>query len=281
MVYTIGNENLKITIAEKGAEMISVVYKGKERVWQNETGEWAGHGPLLFPVCGHFHVFVDGKEYPISAHGFAKKSAFTLKDKGADFVVLSLCSNAETQKVYPYDFNLDVTYTVVGDTVRIDCKMTNTGEKPLYYAIGGHESFALDEKVGEYEIAFEKQEHVLHYDHNGGGYLTGETVDFGNHETFALPEEFFTNSRTLILKDLNSRKVSLCKKGEKLVEITFDGFANLLLWRADPGKFICIEPWTNLPDVVGKENIEFSQKEGVVKVEAGESNVLTRTITYF
>ena len=42
------------------------------------------------------------------------------------------------------------------------------------------------------------------------------------------------------------------------MDITFDGFPNLLLWRGGAGKFICIEPWTNLPDVVGKENIEFS-----------------------
>lgn len=281
MSQIIANESLKVTIAEQGAEIISLLHNGKERVWQNETGEWAGHGPLLFPVCGHFHVVVDGKEYPISAHGFAKKSTFVVEEQGADFIRFSLSSSAETKKVYPYDFCLEITYKLSGNTLIIDSKMTNTGDKTLYYAIGGHESFALDDIVGAHELAFETKERVLHYDHNEGGYLTGETLDFGEWETFKLPEDFFVDSRTLILKDIRSRKVSLCKNGKKLVDITFDGFPNLLLWRGGAGKFICIEPWTNLPDVVGKENIEFSKKDGVVKVDAGESDTFTRTITYY
>jgi len=60
-----------------------------------------------------------------------------------------------------------------------------------------------------------------------------------------------------------------------------DGFENLLLWHAQDAKYICIEPWMNLPDTEGKENIEFSQKEGVMKVAPNTVKTLTRTITLF
>jgi hypothetical protein len=43
MVYSIGKENLVIKIDEQGAELISVCFDGKERLWQNQTGGWAGH----------------------------------------------------------------------------------------------------------------------------------------------------------------------------------------------------------------------------------------------
>ena len=66
MKYTVKNKTLSVTVDSYGAEMVSVEYNGKERLWQNATGEWAGHAPLLFPVCGHFGVTVDGVSYPIS-----------------------------------------------------------------------------------------------------------------------------------------------------------------------------------------------------------------------
>lgn len=51
MRYTIKNEKVSVTLESVGAEIISVVMDGKERVWQNETGEWAGHGPMFFPFA--------------------------------------------------------------------------------------------------------------------------------------------------------------------------------------------------------------------------------------
>ena len=48
-MYTISNKKIKIQISEIGAEVRTVIYNGKERAWQNETGEWSGCAILLFP----------------------------------------------------------------------------------------------------------------------------------------------------------------------------------------------------------------------------------------
>ena len=281
MNYTIKNDKISVTATDAGAEVLSVVVGEKERVWQNPTGEWAGHAPLLFPVCGHFGVTVDGTSYPIKSHGFAKRETFALKDKGEDFITFSLSANGETRKVFPFEFIFNVTYRIDGNTLFIEYLVENPAQKPLYFACGGHESFALDEDVGKYEIGFEKEEKLVHYYHDKNGYLSGETKEYGNGQPLSLPADFLQDGETLIFKDVLSRKVNLARKGGKpIISLTFEGFSNLLVWRAGKAKYVCIEPWTNLPDYANTPDKEFSQKEGVIKVEANSSKKLVRTISY-
>ena len=281
MQYTIHNDTLSCTIDSLGGELVSVVKDGKERVWQNQTGDWAGHGPLLFPVCGHCGVKVNGVEYPISAHGFAKKMQFSLVKKTATEVVLAIEANEETKKVYPFDFRFEVGYVLNENVLSIAYRVVNPANTPLYFACGGHESFALDGGVENYEITFEKQENLVHYFHDDDGYMTGETKAYGTLQTFPLPEDFLQEGRTLIFKGIASRKVWLRERGGKeFAEITFDGFENLLVWHAGKAPFICIEPWTNLPDPAKSEDVEFRTKGGVIEVRGNAEKTLVRTIAY-
>lgn len=282
MQYTIKNENISVTADAFGAELISVKHNGKEWVWQNTNGAWGGHGPLLFPVCGHCGVTVNGVAYPIKSHGFASRMEFSLVEKTETSVKFALEANAETKKVYPYDFRFTVTYALAGNTLSIGFDMENLADTPLYFACGGHESFNVDSgDLSNYELRFEKTEKLVSLIHNNGGYLTGETVDFGETDTLVLPDDFMQEGKTLIFKEVNSRKVTLAKKdGEAVLDVTFDGFCNLLLWRASNSPYVCIEPWTNLPDEADVPDIEYSQKFGVMKVEGKGKKSLVRTLTY-
>lgn len=282
MNYTINNARTSVTVTDLGAEVISVVVDGKERLWQNSTGEWAGHAPLLFPVCGHCGVKVDGVEYPIKAHGFAKRMPFALVDSGNNFLTFALSSNEETKAVYPFDFIFEVTYRIEENTLSIEYNVKNPAKTPLYFACGGHETFDLfGEDVDNFEIDFEKEEKLVHYYHDKDGYITGKTMDCGNGKPFSLPKDFLQEGETLIFKDVQSRSVNLVRKGGKpLATVTFEGFSNLLLWRQDEARYICIEPWTNLPDDAGVPDIEFSQKSGVIKVDGKSNKKLIRTIAY-
>ena len=89
------------------------------------------------------------------------------------------------------------------------------------------------------------------------------------------------DSATVILGNINSRKASLYHKEtkEKVVEITFDGFSNLLLWHPHGSKMLCIEPWQCLPSCVD-EIKEFSEREGVVLLQINEQITFARTIKY-
>lgn len=282
MEYVLEFGELAITISSHGGELISVKKSGKERLWQNPTGEWSDHAPLLFPVCGHCGVKVDGVAYPILAHGFAQTAEFDLVEKGDNFISLAFQSNDETRKVFPFEFIFTVTYRIIDDTLQVEYDVENLGKTPMYFACGCHESYALDENLDEYQIVFEREAKLTHYPHDDDGYLTGETQDYGVTQIFPLPRDVMQGGLTLIFKDIVSRKLQLVKKdGTALAELTFDGFSNLLLWRGGDAKYICIEPWTNLPDVAEKEDIEFSKKEGVIKVGVGENKQIIHSIRYF
>ena len=84
MQYTIENEKLKIVVDSFGAELCSVKQGEREWLWQNPTGNWAGHSPLLFPICGLVDCTVNGVKYDLPRHGLARKSEFDFVAQGYD-----------------------------------------------------------------------------------------------------------------------------------------------------------------------------------------------------
>ena len=283
MVYSIGNDKLKVQIDEQGAELISVCFNGKERLWQNQTGDWAGHSPVLFPVCGNCTIVVNEKTYPLVRHGFACGCLFKTVEAGETFVKMQLRFNEETLKLYPYEFVLTYTYAVNENALEIIHEVENLSDKAMYFSIGGHESFNLDEDVDDYELHFACREKFVHCPHDPEeGKLTGERCLLGEGKILPLPKEILQNSMTVILTGIQSNQVDLYKKsGKKQAEVYFDGFSNLLLWRPKNAKMICIEPWKTTPDKSGEEYVEFSQKKGVEKLEGKQIFTTSRKIYYY
>ena len=262
-----------------GAELTSIRVNGKERLWQNESGEWAGHAPILFPVCGNCAMQVDGKQYPIDRHGFARKSEFTLKKRQKNALVFELKSSEQTRAQYPFDFVLRVRYSLSGTALNIAYEVENPTDGVLYFSCGGHESYLLSKPLGEYELRFSRKETFTTLLHDQAGRLTGETLALSSGTCLPFPDQLLVNGNTLIFQKLRSRRVRLCERGGKsLAEITLSGFSNLLLWRPGTQNVICIEPWRNLPDGAIPE--EFSLKEGVIALAPHTKRKFVRTIKY-
>ena len=281
MIYTIKNGTTEIKISSLGAEVRSVIHKGKERAWQNETGEWAGCAILLFPFAGFNRLIYDGVDFGISKHGFCRNEEFKLIAQDENSIELSLGANERTRTVYPYDFTFNVRYTLTPRGYEVTYIVKNPSNREIPFAAGGHESFALDKEVRDYYVEFERDEKFDFLVHNSQGMLTGETVNHGEGRTLSLEREFTDNSATVILRNINSRKATLREKGtdEKIVEITFDGFSNLLLWHPHGSKMLCIEPWQTLPSYAD-EIKEFKTRDGVRCLCAGEKISFTRAISY-
>lgn len=281
MIYRIANDKLSIAVSSLGAELVSAKQGGTERLWQNETGEWAHSAPVLFPVCGNCGVWVNGAEYPIKPHGFAKFSEFALVDRGEDRLTFELCDSPNTRAVFPYAFRFRITYRLGEDgALFIEYEISAPSAK-LSYACGGHESYALANPVGCYELVFPEEERFVSLLHDGAGRLTGKTLNFGAGKVLPLPAEFLREGRTLIFSGLRSRSVILRERGGRAAAQThFNGFENLLLWHAGDSRMICIEPWQNLPDAAGEKG-EFPLKKGVRTLQANEKETFTRMIRYF
>ncbi len=281
MIYTIKNDKTEIKINSLGAEVRSVIHNGKQRSWQNETGEWSGCAILLFPFAGFNRLVYDGVDFGVQKHGFCRNEEFTLISQAETSILFELCANDRTRAVYPYEFAFRVKYELVDNGYEVSYTVENKDTKEIPFACGGHESFALDNEVDKYFIAFEKNENFDFLIHNDSGFLTGEIKSLGEGQILELERKFTDNGRTVILGDINSRRVALYHKerNEKIAEISFDGFSNLLLWHPHGSKMLCIEPWQCLPSYVD-EIKEFKERKGVINLFQKREITFTRKITY-
>ena len=93
------NDQLTMQVAEMGAELQSVKdSKDREYMWQ--AGEkWPRHSPILFPIVCSVNndtYVVDGQEYHLSRHGFARDTMFTVVSQSEEKVTLALHESEET-----------------------------------------------------------------------------------------------------------------------------------------------------------------------------------------
>ena len=162
----IKNEFLTVTIKTLGAELTSIKdAKGTERLHQPDMVFWNGQAPVLFPVCGtprDKKIISKGKEYQMGSHGFARHCEFNLMECTEDLAVFSLISNDETKKQYPFDFELIITYKLLGNSIDVSYEIINDGNDEMYFSIGSHEGYNCLEGLSEYEI-----DHVFLTDYHG------------------------------------------------------------------------------------------------------------------
>lgn len=141
------NEQLSVVVSEKGAELQSIKdANGKEYLWQGDPAFWGRRSPILFPIVCSVNdetYRVDGQEYHLPRHGFARDAAFTLIAQSERKVTFALESSEETKKVYPYDFTLSVSYVLDGNKIGVIWHVHNTDTREIHFQIGGHPAFNI------------------------------------------------------------------------------------------------------------------------------------------
>ncbi|MGN1102918.1 MAG: aldose 1-epimerase family protein, partial [Huintestinicola sp.] len=129
MQYTISSDKLTAVIDSFGGELHSLKdASGNEYIWTAED-VWKRHAPLLFPfVCNtkSKKYTVNGKEYALSNHGFARDTEFAEENVLGDRVTLTICSDEGTKAKYPFDFEFAVTYAISGDRLSVTMEAKNT-----------------------------------------------------------------------------------------------------------------------------------------------------------
>ena len=254
-------------IAYLGAELLSFKKNGKEVIWQGDANFWLGQAPVLFPICGGLkndEYWLDGKSYTLPKHGFVRKQPFALKEKTENTATFVISENESSLSAFPFRFNLYLKYLLT-DMLTIEYLVENLDDKTMYFTIGAHEGYALDDKFENYSIVFEKPEQ-LHAITLDGNLLTNDFVNVGENTTELKLDYKYFEIDALVFKDINSRKVWLKHKDNgKVVQVDFDGFKHLLLWTKPNAPYICIEPWIALPDYVDAPN-DITKKLDVVKL---------------
>lgn len=282
MQYTISNKLLSVTVDSIGAQLTSVVFRGKERLWQNENGSWADHAPVLFPVCGKCAMIVDGKDYNITKHGVVRHAEFELDSISANQITLVTHNDEQTLQQYPFAFDFAVTYKVSGSKLKIVYSVTNNNDREMPYSCGTHVSFALPTDPDNYEIAFPRQRDITLLCHNEDGYLTGEVRKCGVRKSIGLEHEYLDDGFCLIFRYIADGSLILRNRNtkRKVAKVVYNDYPHLLLWHSPNSHMICIEPWHNIPDNI-QDLREFAVKDGVASVQVGCTAQICQTIKYF
>ena len=286
-MITLHNEFLTVSVDEKGAQLCSVKgADGTEYIWQADPAVWGRHAPLLFPVIGRLkdsQYTLEGKTYTIGAHGFARDALFEVVEQSDAAVALRITDTAETLEKWPFRFALTVTFTLEGDKLTKTCQVDNRDDRTMYYELGSHDGFNAPncpgQKMSDWAIRIPGLNVLEPYGMDESCMMTpkGErSIDLPQGRIPLKPMTYGLD--TIVLSDLPNRTAQLVD-GEDRVRVTMD-FADydyLALWTMDlpvDTNYVCIEPWTTLPDAVFAGR-DLTEKAGIRALEAGKSEKRT------
>lgn len=273
----IENDDIRVEVAMLGAELQRITHKvtGVEYMWDGDPAYWAKHSPILFPIVGTLkdNIYIyEGKEYHLSRHGFAREMEFELYQKSGHMLTFRLRSNEVTLAKYPFPFELYVEYSITGSSLNVSYRVVNTGEKPMYFSIGGHPAFKVPlfegDTYNDYILEFNKAENAGRWLLDNGLLETGTVPLLEDTDRLPLRKELF-EADAIVLKQLNSTKVRLVQEhARRGFEFDFNGFPYLGIWAAKDADFVCIEPWCGIADSVDS-NQQLVEKEGIHMLNAG------------
>lgn len=272
MKTTLSNSILTAVLDAQGAELISLKNKhNEEYIWEGNPEFWGKHSPVLFPIVGTLknnEYWYQNQSYSMSRHGFARDMEFKIKTQSEAQVVYSLTANQTTKVMYPFDFELEIWYTLDEKTLTISYRIINNSKVRLPFSIGGHPAFALPEAFEKYTLAFEKAEALVSYPLENDLLSNTEVLIPSNQNLLPLSYSLFEKD-ALVFKQLQSKRITLLENQKPRLHFHFEDFKNFGIWTKNKAPFICLEPWLGYSDTISTSgNLE--QKEGI-QVAAPES----------
>ena len=244
----IENEILKVSINTKGALLTSINDKrnDEELLYQIEKDSWPFQDVQIFPIIGATNYRV--KDFKLSSptrHGFIRNMEFKVINKTNETATLRITSNEETKKLYPYDFEFFITYSLKFDKLTITTKVLNLSNETLLCMYGAHTAIKANENA------------ILNL---GKGYTQYKLIDglisekgtLIDDNKIQLNKDYFKKEDTVVID--NTFDKLIIKNGfNHDVIYTFDAPLFALWSRNDTGNFVCLEPWWGISNVTNEE----------------------------
>jgi galactose mutarotase-like enzyme len=282
----IASDRLSATINPFGAELSSLRdAEGRELMTDADPAYWSGRAPLLFPIVGRLvddRYRLDGGEYPLPQHGFARRQMFEAIDQGPDRAVFRLADNEATRAVYPFAFTLDAAFALAGATLSIDVTVANRGERDMPASFGFHPAFAWPLPYGRpreaHRILFAKDELSDLSAIVKGGWIDaqGWPSPLDGRE-LKLADALFERD-ALVWARVESDSVRYDGGEGPGLRVDFPDTPSLGIWTKPGARFVCIEPWHGIADPVGFAG-EIWDKPGMLRFAPGESRTFSMQVT--
>lgn len=290
----IENEVLRVSVADAGAELVSVVDRQTkhEYIWNADPAVWNRHAPILFPFVGKSSgggYRYEENFYPMGQHGFARDMEFVCVECEATSVTYGLRADEKTMALYPFDFELRVTHKLDETNPRllhVCWDVRNHGEGEMYYSIGGHPGFVVPAKEGEsradYYLEFPGKEDISYSMinlENGLIYADRKSELSLDHGFAPIKTDLF-DMDALVFEDYAVEKVRIAKPDKTpYVTMYSEGFPYFGIWSKPEGKFVCLEPWVGRADDDGFAG-ELPEKTGVQCLAAGERRIIAYSVEF-
>jgi len=279
MIHHLENENLKVAVISKGAELKSVFDKTtqQELLWQADPAFWRKSSPVLFPIVGTLKddtYIYNQKKYKLSRHGFARDYNFILYKMSDTQVIFSLESSAETLKIYPFSFRLQIIYTLNHDSLKVEYIVENlSDEEIMYFSLGAHPAFNVGntpKDFDDYKLFFNNDPELNASYLNNGLLKADQHTILLNYKTLVLNYKLFEND-ALVLLNMKSDKITLLDgDNTNLLTFEFENFPYFGLWTVKDSGFICLEPWAGFSDFED-HNQQLTDKLGINILHPQES----------
>ena len=283
--FAISNGELTARIHPLGAELLSLQdAAGREYMTDADPAYWTGHAPVMFPIVGALNGGIyrlDGQEYALAKHGFARGRMFEPVDVGPEAATFRLRESDATRAVYPFAFTLEMDFRVHGSTLSMLAEVTNAGDAPMPFSFGFHPAFAWPLPGGgkklAHDIVFGRDEPQDIRRIDADGLVARHEISPVRGDRLLLSPDLF-EADALIWDELASRRLSYRGINGVALDISFPDTPMLGIWQKAGANYICIEPWAGIADPAGYKG-DFREKPGVMELAPGAARAFRMDVT--
>jgi galactose mutarotase-like enzyme len=226
--YEIKNSFISAKIDSFGAQLNSLKKNNQniEYIWQANAEYWNRHAPILFPIVGRLKedsYFYKDKKYNMTQHGFARDCEFELIRKDDDYLNFRLKSTDKSLEIYPFLFELDISYELIENKIIISYEVKNMTNGEMLFSIGAHPAFnwPLDnEKKEDSYLEFINIKSTKRYFLNEKGLVYKSASLEIEDNKIALNDELFKDD-ALVFNDANIKQVTFKNSNNKKNSKTF------------------------------------------------------------
>ncbi|MGE4322522.1 MAG: aldose 1-epimerase family protein [Sphingobium sp.] len=278
---------IRAAISPFGAELWSLTdANGRPLMSDGDPRWWTGRAPLLFPFvgrCSGDRYRVDGRDYAMAQHGFARRMPFALAGRTGDSATFRLDADAATMAVYPFAFRLDMDFAVRGASLTMTALVMNRGTADMPFSFGYHPAFAWPLPFGgaadEHRIVFDTPEPApIRMVGTEPGLIAPDPVASPVDGDTLSPTPAMFAGDALIWDRLESRSLMWGVPGRTRLKIDFPDTPWLGLWQKPGAPFLCVEPWAGMADPMGFTG-DVWEKPGIMRLRPGEQRHFRMAVT--
>lgn len=274
-------------VPEKGGMGSSLVIGGRELLfqhdffWERQTEKIPGGWPFLFPICGRLErvgqagqYLYDGHLRQMQSHGFGPRIPWkVIETDREDTLILQLTDTEATRQMYPFRFEVRLTYRAEKDALACEQIYANRGNVAMPYYAGFHPYFRIPAPgAGKEKVQLDyKPVRAFKYNERLTD-LAGETAV--PRLPAAVTDPAINERITRVGED---RETKLTLPDGLTIHLAAEGvedsdlFPYIQLYTMADKPFFCVEPWMGFPNalntVAGARWLKPGQSErGILRV---------------